>query len=53
MRQLNLQAIFDIIISLKKLQEDEILQSEQLKIYEQKLKVEVYEQLIIRLIEEK
>ena len=48
-----MQAIFDIIISLKKLQEDEILQSEQLKIYEQKLKVEVYEQLIIRLIEEK
>lgn len=33
MVQLNLQAIFDTIISLKKLQEDEIIESEHLKIY--------------------
>lgn len=51
LKEVNLTTVFELITNLKKLTEDELLQTEQLRIYSHKLKIELAEQLIIRLIE--
>ncbi len=52
LKKVNLTTVFELITNLKKLTEDELLQTEQLRIYSHKLKIELAEQLIIRLIEQ-
>lgn len=45
--------MFDVILKLKKIKEEDVFDSEQMRLYEGKLKIEVYEHMIVRLIEEK